>query len=187
MAVRRMAACHAAVRLPLEARRAAPPGRRPVAHGGHDRATGPRPAAGGNRGRRHDLRPGDGPARGGAGPVRDRRAARASRARPAGPYTRLQPPEQPRASSAGGTWRLDLPAGRPHARDRPARAWLPVAWSNSFGGFTIGLRERTNYLGSYDRGLLVAALATGAGATNRFDVYGRWGNPIGHPEPRTET
>src|SRR5205823_1377985 len=36
-------------------------------------------------------------------------------------------------------------------------------------------------------GQLVAALATGPGATNRFDFYGRWGNPIGHPEPRTET
>src|SRR5207302_1956509 len=66
-------------------------------------------------------------------------------------------------------------------------AWLPVAWSNTFGGFTVGLRERSNYLGSYDRGLLLAALATGRGATNRFSFYGRWSNPIGHPEPRSQT
>src|SRR4029077_4581406 len=58
---------------------------------------------------------------------------------------------------------------------------------NSFGGFTVGLRERSNYLGRYDRGLLVTELATGGGATNRFGFYGRWGDPIGHPTPRTET
>src|SRR5205807_1013822 len=96
---------------------------------------------------------------------------------------------EPRVLVGRGAWtvRLDDPTRETARRDRLVRAWLPVAWSNSFGGFTIGLRERTNYLGSYDRGLLVAALATGPGATNRFDFYGRWGNPIGHPEPRTET
>jgi len=94
-----------------------------------------------------------------------------------------------RALVGRGAWsvRLDDPTRETARRDRLVRAWLPVAWSNSFGGFTVGLRERTNYLGRYDRGLLVAALATGPGTANRFGVYGRWGNPIAHPEPRTET
>jgi len=96
---------------------------------------------------------------------------------------------EPRALVGRGAWtfRLDDPTRETARRDRLVRAWLPVAWSNSFGGFTVGLRERSNYLGSYDRGLLLAALATGPGATNRFGFYGRWGNSIGHAAPRTET
>src|SRR5438874_10196481 len=94
-----------------------------------------------------------------------------------------------RALVGRGAWtlRLDNPTRETARRDRLVRAWLPVAWSNRFGGFTVGLRERTNYLGRYDRGLVVAALATRPGTANRFGVYGRWGNPIAHPEPRTET
>src|SRR5205085_1513773 len=94
-----------------------------------------------------------------------------------------------RALVGRGAWtfRLDDPTREAARRDRLVRAWLPVAWSNTFGGFTVGLRERSNYLGSYDRGLLLAALATGRGATNRFSFYGRWSNPIGHPEPRSQT
>ena len=94
-----------------------------------------------------------------------------------------------RALVGRGAWtfRLDDPTRETARRDRLVRAWLPVAWSNSFGGFTLGLRERSNYLGRYDRGLLLASLATGAGATNRFSFYGRWANPIGHLAPRTET
>jgi len=94
-----------------------------------------------------------------------------------------------RALVGRGAWtfRLDDPTREAARRDRLVRAWLPVAWSNTFGGFTVGLRERSNYLGSYDRGLLLPALATGRGATNRFSFYGRWSNPIGHPEPRSQT
>src|SRR2546430_9218340 len=59
------------------------------------------------------------------------------------------------------TFRLDDPTRETARRDRLERAWLPVAWSNSFGGFTIGLRERTNYLGSYDRGQIGRASCRG--------------------------
>lgn len=83
--------------------------------------------------------------------------------------------------------RLDDPTREAVRRDRLVSAWLPVAWSNDFGGVTLGLRERTNYLGDYDRGLLVGAAATRAAASDRVGVYGRLTNPIAHPIPRTTT
>ncbi|HEX2645963.1 MAG TPA: M1 family metallopeptidase, partial [Candidatus Dormibacteraeota bacterium] len=57
-----------------------------------------------------------------------------------------------------GAWevRLDDPTQERARRDRLVRAWLPVAWSNDFGGFTVGVRERSNYLGRYDRDLVLA-------------------------------
>ncbi len=83
--------------------------------------------------------------------------------------------------------RLDDPTRETARRDRMVSAWLPVAWSNDFGGATLGLRSRSNYLGRYDRGLLLASVATRSGAADRFGFYGRWSNPIRHLMPRTET
>ncbi len=83
--------------------------------------------------------------------------------------------------------RLDDPTRETARRDRLVSAWLPVAWSNDFGGATLGLRNRSNYLGRYDRGLLFASVATRSGAADRFGFYGRWANPIRHVMPRTET
>jgi Peptidase family M1 domain len=83
--------------------------------------------------------------------------------------------------------RLDDPSRETARRDRLVSAWLPVAWSNDFGGTTLGLRNRSNYLGRYDRGLLIASVAAGRDAPDRFGFYGRWANPIRHFFPRTET
>src|SRR2546422_9262227 len=64
---------------------------------------------------------------------------------------------------------------------------MPVAWWNDFGGVTLGVRQRSNYLGRYDRGLVFGSVGTRAGATERIGFSGRWSNPIGHLTPRTET
>src|SRR5438034_427214 len=72
-------------------------------------------------------------------------------------------------------------------RDRGVRGLLPVVWSNDFGGVTVGLRERANYLGRYDRGLVLGTVATRPGASQALGLYGRWSNPIGGLTPRTTT
>jgi len=83
--------------------------------------------------------------------------------------------------------KLDDPTRETARRDRTVSAWLPVAWSNDFGGVTLGLRNRSNYIGRYDRGFTLGSVAAGSGATDRFGFYSRWSNPIGHLMPRTET
>src|SRR5947199_1224502 len=61
---------------------------------------------------------------------------------------------EPRVLVGRGAWtfRLDDPTRETARRDRLVRAWLPVAWSNRFGGFTRGLRERTTHLCPAHRG-----------------------------------
>ena len=83
--------------------------------------------------------------------------------------------------------RVDDPFRERARRDRLVRAWLPVGWYNDLGGITLGLRERSNYLGSYDRGLLLGSVATRDGAGNRVGFYARWNNPVSHALPRTAT
>ncbi|HVH68767.1 MAG TPA: M1 family metallopeptidase [Gemmatimonadales bacterium] len=83
--------------------------------------------------------------------------------------------------------KLDDPTRETARRDRLVSAWLPVVWSNDVGGVTVGLRNRSNYLGHYDRGLMLASVATAGGAEDRIGVYGRWSNPIRQLTPRTET
>ena len=83
--------------------------------------------------------------------------------------------------------RLDDPTRETARRDRLVSAWMPVAWWNDFGGVTLGVRQRSNYLGRYDRGLVFGSVGTRAGATERIGFSGRWSNPIGHLTPRTET
>src|SRR5437773_1003582 len=83
--------------------------------------------------------------------------------------------------------RLDDPTRERARRDKLVSAWLPVAWSNDFGGVTLALRNRTNYLDRYNRGLSISSVATDNGASQRFGFYGRWSNPIRHLMPRTET
>ena len=84
-----------------------------------------------------------------------------------------------------GAWevRLDDPTNETVRRDRLVSAWLPVAWSNDFSGVTVGLRERANYFGSYDRGVLFATAATRPGAAQRFGGYLRVTNPLGRAPP----
>jgi len=83
--------------------------------------------------------------------------------------------------------RVDDPTRETARRDRLVSAWLPVAWSNDFGGVTLALRNRTNYLGRYDKSLQLASVATSAGAADRFGFYGSWSNAVRHLMPRTET
>ncbi len=49
-----------------------------------------------------------------------------------------------------GQLRLDDPTRETARRDKLVTALLPIAWSNDFGGATLALRTRTNYLGRYD-------------------------------------
>src|SRR5437867_51812 len=88
-----------------------------------------------------------------------------------------------------GAWefRIDDPTRATARRDRVVSAWLPVAWYNDAGGVTLGLRERSNYLGAYDRGLLFGTVATRPAATARLGGYLRFADPIGHLPPRTRT
>src|SRR5438552_1922642 len=88
-----------------------------------------------------------------------------------------------------GAWefRIDDPTRETARRDRLVRAWMPVAWYNDAGGVTLGLRERSNYLGAYNRGLLFGTVATRPAATARFGGYLRFADPIGHLTPRTQT
>jgi len=88
-----------------------------------------------------------------------------------------------------GAWplRIDNPFQEIVRRDVGVRGLLPVVWSNDFGGVTVGLRERANYLGRYDRGLVLGTVATRPGASQALGLYGRWSNPIGGLTPRTTT
>src|SRR3989442_8771566 len=81
--------------------------------------------------------------------------------------------------------RIDDPTRETARRDRVVSAWMPIAWYNDAGGMTLGLRERSNYLGAYDRGLLFGTVATRPDATARFGGYLRFADPIGHLTPRT--
>src|SRR5216110_3114486 len=72
--------------------------------------------------------------------------------------------------------RLDDPTRERARRDKLVSAWLPVAWSNDFGGVTLAVRNRTNYLDRYNRGVSIVSVA-GNGASQRFGFYGRCSNP----------
>src|SRR3989442_7185445 len=84
-----------------------------------------------------------------------------------------------------GAWefRIDDPTRETARRDRLVRAWMPVAWYNDPGGVTLGLRERSNYLGAYDRGLFFGTVATRPGATPRVGGYARVAEPLRPPTP----
>ncbi len=86
--------------------------------------------------------------------------------------------------------RFDNPTRAVSRRDRTVSSWLPLAWSNDFGGTTAGLRARQNYLDRFDKNLLVMSYALDphypANAAERFGLYMRVGNPVSHPMPRTE-
>src|SRR6266571_3789399 len=83
--------------------------------------------------------------------------------------------------------KLDDPTRETVRRDKLVTALLPVAWSNDFGGLTVGLRTRQNYLGRFEQNLDMISMATDGDATHRGGFYFRWANPVAHPAPRTET
>src|SRR5213594_3501762 len=86
-----------------------------------------------------------------------------------------------------GLLRLDNPTRETVRRDKLMTALLPVAWFNDYGGLTVGLRTRQNYLGRFEKNLSILTRATDGDATHRGGFYFRWANPIAHPMPRTET
>jgi hypothetical protein len=64
---------------------------------------------------------------------------------------------------------------------------LPVGWYNDFGGWTVGLRWRSNYLGRFAQSLGIESFALDRPSEDRFGGYFRFGNPVNRPIPRTET
>src|SRR2546422_2205474 len=86
-----------------------------------------------------------------------------------------------------GILRRDNPTRETVRRDKLVTAILPVEWFNDYGGLTVGLRTRQNYLGRFEQNLGLGSVATDGGATHRGGVYFRWANPIAHPVPRTTT
>jgi hypothetical protein len=87
-------------------------------------------------------------------------------------------------SRGKGELKVDNPFRETVRRDRLVSAWLPVAWYNDFGGVSVGLRERTNYFGTYERNQFIGTIATRGGATNRQGWYVRISNPLDRPAPR---
>jgi hypothetical protein len=83
-------------------------------------------------------------------------------------------------------FRLDDPTRETVRRDRLVAAVLPLAWSNDYGGVTIGYRGRENYLGRFSKNTAIFSAGLARNATDRWGVYGRWANPVQHPMPRTD-
>jgi hypothetical protein len=86
-----------------------------------------------------------------------------------------------------GEWRVDDPTRETARRDRLVSALLPVAWSNDYGGVTLALRQRSNYLGRFERGFSLASLGLDGDATHRKGVYLRIENPVRAAQRRTES
>ena len=81
---------------------------------------------------------------------------------------------------------FDNPTRETVRRDRLVSAVLPLAWSNDYGGVTIGYRGRDSYLGRYSKDVSIWTVGLASGATDRWGVYIRNANPVPHPKPRTE-
>ena len=84
-------------------------------------------------------------------------------------------------------WRVDDPTRETVRRDRLVTALLPVAWSNDFGGVTLALRTRGNYLGRFEKGLGLISVGLDGDATHRKGWYMRFADPVRHRMPRTES
>jgi hypothetical protein len=87
----------------------------------------------------------------------------------------------------GTQWRLDDPTRETQRRDRLVSALLPLAWSNDYGGVTLALRTRDNYLGRFEKNLALVSVGLDGDATHRGGFYTRLANPVRHPMPRTES
>jgi hypothetical protein len=83
-------------------------------------------------------------------------------------------------------WRFDDPTRDVARRDRIVSALLPVAWSNDYGGVTLALRVRDNYLGRFEKSVALFSFGLDPDATHRKGWYVRSANLVRHPMPRTE-
>ena len=82
--------------------------------------------------------------------------------------------------------RLDNPTHEEARRDGMVHSLLPLMWYNNYGGWTGGLRSRTNYLGRFEKHVGLLPYGLDPDATHRFGWYARFGNPVSHPMPRTD-
>ena len=89
-------------------------------------------------------------------------------------------------SRGKGELKVDNPFRETVRRDRVVDAWLPVAWYNDFGGVTLGLRERSNYFGTYERNQFIGTIATRGGVTDCQNWYLRISNPVDRPASRLQ-
>jgi hypothetical protein len=88
---------------------------------------------------------------------------------------------------SGDVVRLDNPTRQVSRRDGMVYSLAPVAWFNDFGGVTVGMSSRTNYLGRFNKNTVVLSYALEPNATHPFGGYVRFGNPVAHYQPRTES
>lgn len=86
----------------------------------------------------------------------------------------------------GRTLKIDNPTKNPMRRDRILSQLLPLAWFNDYGGVTAALRSRENYLGRFEKNLMLLSYGFEPNATNPFGFYARLGNPVSNPMPRTD-
>ena len=86
---------------------------------------------------------------------------------------------------------LDHYLSEPVYRDRRAVSVGPVAWYNDIGGLTVGLRERENYFGRFERNEMIATGGTGLfneanPDQNDVDIAVRGRNPVWFRAPGFE-
>jgi hypothetical protein len=82
---------------------------------------------------------------------------------------------------------VDNPTRTPTRRDRIVTAALPLFWYNDYGDFTTALRLRESYLGRFEQNLVLVSGGVDPDATDPFDIYVRFANPVRAPSPRTES
>ncbi len=95
---------------------------------------------------------------------------------------------EPRAFSGRGrrSVMFDNPTKNSMRRDRIMTGLLPVGWYNDYGGVTVALRSRENYLGRFEKNLGLLSFGLDPEATHPFGIYGRFGNSVHNPIPRTD-
>src|SRR5256886_8959559 len=74
--------------------------------------------------------------------------------------------------------RLDDPTRERARRDKLVSAWLPVAWSNDFGGVTLAPRDPTHYLHPSNPSPSIPSVATANRASPRIRLFRRLAEPI---------
>ena len=83
---------------------------------------------------------------------------------------------------------LDRFFSQPVRRDGLTLGLAPTLWYNDEGGLTVGIRERTDYLGRFvqNRGILTLETRRLAdGEPRPWGAFLRWRNPLGLYRPRT--
>ena len=84
---------------------------------------------------------------------------------------------RPFQGRASVTWRLDDPTHETTRRDGLVHALMPTLWYNDFGGVTLGLRTRENYMGTFDQGAYFLSAGLKSGAADRFGFHSTLSNP----------